>query len=216
MSSTSNFGGCKPGLSGSLQILCWLCHIWPIWLQQVKIALLRNMCVGPLEKPVLRLELEVWPGDVEKFATHLVVFLRKMKQRQQSISHSQFYHLCDLSPFLHQQYEHGIHTIWNLMEFHGRFFNFNLEWPGEFQLDTEVLADCFGRGSQGSQWSPHGPPDVDSFVVMTKCQGRERTHSFLLPYLISFMNDPAWEAGRFGEVTLDDQAYVIFLYMVHQ
>lgn len=32
-----------------------------------------------------------------------------------------------------------------------------------------------------------------NMCVLADCFGRESTHSFLLPYLISFMNDPAWE-----------------------
>ncbi|CAJ1410843.1 unnamed protein product [Effrenium voratum] len=32
-----------------------------------------------------------------------------------------------------------------------------------------------------------------NMCVLADCFGREGTHNFLLPYLISFMNDPAWE-----------------------
>ena len=56
---------------------------------------------------------------------------------------------------------------------------------------------------------------LQNMCVLADCFGRESTHSFLLPYLISFMNDPAWEADSEERFKNSDSTKNVYEVMKH-
>eukprot|EP00930_Biecheleria_cincta_P000941 TRINITY_DN102123_c0_g1_i1.p1 TRINITY_DN102123_c0_g1~~TRINITY_DN102123_c0_g1_i1.p1 ORF type:complete len:1135 (+),score=177.74 TRINITY_DN102123_c0_g1_i1:247-3405(+) len=76
---------------------------------------------------------------------------------------------------------------------------------------VKALLECLPAAGHSSPADRHGISEAEELMmnmsvgrdvkiallrnmcVLADCFGRDGTHTFLLPYLISFMNDPAWE-----------------------
>ena len=85
-----------------------------------------------------------------------------------------------------KEHHSGWFLTWNL-----EYATFSTELPHSLFSFSIPSPRCLQIASAGHFF--RFPVGVGA---LTALRGREGTHNFLLPYLISFMNDPAWEASR--------------------